>query len=316
MLKKTHLLIAQAIAQDLQLTPDLSETLRNASVWPDLMRDFPHHGNTLKLLKAQSLIRRARWCWIRGYQQQTLEDLGQALHYVQDGCVPPVEGDQNAHHIFEENAHIFLAQHFGYAVANAPCVKGAVDTLKLATSAVPDSDPERSSEVGVKLSFAIARSVCGPVYSAEVNKRIEEIHAEYTEAAKQLDNKEIRRLVSRAANYEASRGLLRLVRKLLLRFALYRYTRARHLASAKRNLTHRYLQVYKSENEWFILPPLNPNIYSVDLISFSSAVRELGIPPWDLANQANSGRVAAHWILGQRWFYRSQLRKVYQTYRI
>jgi hypothetical protein len=97
---KSHLEIANAVAERLDLPKEMSEVLRQGSVQPDregdkhITRDargllrrsrVRHHRATKRFIKG--LLWKARAAYLEGREDDAMWCLGRALHYVQDRSV-------------------------------------------------------------------------------------------------------------------------------------------------------------------------------------------------------------------------------------
>ncbi len=97
---KNHIAIANAVAERLDLPPDLRHLLREGSVHPDKEGDkevrldreglpyrkwVRHHRASKRFIKR--LLWRARVAYLEGREEDAVWCLGRALHYIQDGSV-------------------------------------------------------------------------------------------------------------------------------------------------------------------------------------------------------------------------------------
>ncbi len=111
---KSHIAIAEALAQEARLPHQLRQALRDGSVEPDSIPDarlvggskrnqmgrVPHHGSTSGTTR--TYLWKARRAYLNGNDVEAVWLLGRALHYVQDGCVS-VGFLRGSHRRLEEN---------------------------------------------------------------------------------------------------------------------------------------------------------------------------------------------------------------------
>ena len=196
---KSHLEIANAVAERLDLPKEMSEVLRQGSIQPDregdkvITRDgrmllrrrrVRHHRASKRFIKG--LLWKARTAYLEGREEDAMWCLGRALHYVQDMSVaagpfhwfhdareaeiglrrvPP-----NAVRIGEEAA-VSSPLFIDLCLRSLSCKKGSFSAMNqasmistaLAFAVLLDPHPSRDLAVQVKLSERRHRLVFVPL---------------------------------------------------------------------------------------------------------------------------------------------------------
>jgi hypothetical protein len=99
---KTHRIIAKILGKEFGLPPNLINLLIKGSIDPDIHPDYtyriygykrfkvyrvaqPHHNAPTNLI--MNYIWKARYAWLKEDLEDTMFNIGKALHYIQDKCV-------------------------------------------------------------------------------------------------------------------------------------------------------------------------------------------------------------------------------------
>jgi len=169
---KTHIAIARAISNSLNLPKDLEKALSQGSIEPDKYPDkvlrvgkrrvytvsASHHDSELGIIMKH--IWNARLCYLSGDNFQAMKSLGRALHYIQDKSVS--KGFLGLSHDSREEALSYQAipenaieRGIYIAICSPHYVKKCIKSVK------PKKNPYEIMNQACMYSTAIAKAVLG-----------------------------------------------------------------------------------------------------------------------------------------------------------